>query len=80
VNCSAGFGRVADATWGNPVSLNRAADAQLAHARLQSGALHGEEDRGTLGTGDAPLCLLQSAEDVLAFGFFEGGDGGVSGS
>ena len=56
--------------------LDRAADAELAHARLQRGALHSQKDGGALGAGDAPLRLLQGAEDVLALGFFEGGDRG----
>ncbi len=41
--------------------LNRAADAQFAHARLESGALDVEEDGSTFRTGDAPLRLLQGA-------------------
>ena len=56
--------------------LNRAADAELAHASLQSGALHAEDVRGASGSGDAPLCLLQGAKNVLALGFFESGNGG----
>ena len=44
-----------------PTPLNRPPDAQLAHARLQRGALHAQEDGGALGTGDAPLRLLQGA-------------------
>ena len=59
---------------GTQKKLNRAADAQLAHTSLESGALDVEEDGGTFGPGDAPLRLLQGAKDVLAFGFFEGGD------
>ena len=66
--------RTAEATPGTQKKLNRAADAQLAHTSLESGALDVEEDGSTFGTGDAPLRLLQGAEDVLAFGFFEGGD------
>ena len=54
--------------------LDGAADAQLAHASLESGALDVEEDGGAFGAGDAPLCLLQGPEDVLTFGFLEGGD------
>ena len=54
--------------------LDRATDAELAHAGLESGALHAEKDGGALGAGDAPLCLLQGAKDVLAFGFLESGD------
>jgi hypothetical protein len=54
--------------------LDRAADAEFAHACLESGALDLEEDGSTFGAGDAPLGLLEGAEDVLAFGFFEGGD------
>jgi len=46
----------------------------LRHAGLESGALDVEEDGSTFRTGDAPLSLLQGAKDVLAFGFFEGGD------
>ena len=59
--------------------LDRAADAELAHTSLERGALHAEEDGGTLGAGDAPLRLLQGAEDVLALGFFESGDRGGGG-
>ena len=59
--------------------LDRAADAKLAHARLQRGALHAEEDGRALGAGDTPLRLLQGAEDVLALGFLESGDRGVRG-
>jgi len=38
--------------------LDRAADAELAHASLERGALHAEEDGGALGASDAPLRLL----------------------
>ena len=55
--------------------LDRAADAEFAHAGLEGGALDVEEDGGALGAGDAPLRLLQGTKDVLAFAFFEGGDG-----
>lgn len=55
--------------------LDRAANSELAHAGLESGALDVEQDGGALGAGDAPLRLLQGAEDMLAFGFLEGGDG-----
>ena len=55
-------------------ALNGAADAELAHAGLEGGALDVEEDGGAFGTGDPPLCLLKRAEDELTFGFFEGGD------
>jgi hypothetical protein len=61
---------------GSIAELDRAADAELAHAGLESGALDVEEDGGTFGAGDAPLGLFQGAEDMLAFGFFEGGDWG----
>jgi len=37
---------------------DRAADAELAHASLQSRALHAEEDGSALGAGDSPLGLL----------------------
>ena len=60
--------------WGTRERLNRTADTQLAHASLESGALDVEENGCTFGAGDAPLCLLEGAEDVLAFGFFECGD------
>jgi len=56
--------------------LDRAADAELAHAGLKSGALHAQDASRALGAGDAPLRLLQGTEDMLAFGFFERGDGG----
>ena len=68
--------RAAEATQGTRVRLNRAADAELAHASLERGALHAKEAGGSLGSGDAPLRLLQGAEDVLALGFFESGDRG----
>src|SRR5438093_423818 len=58
---------------------NRAADTQLAHASLERGALHAQDDGGAFGSGDAPLRLLQGAEDVLAFRFFERGDRGGRG-
>lgn len=54
--------------------LYRAADVEFTHAGLEGGALHAEEERGTFGAGDAPLSLLEGAEDVLALGFFEGGN------
>ena len=38
--------------------LNRAADAELAHAGLESGALDVEEGGGAFGAGDAPLRLF----------------------
>ncbi len=57
-----------------PARLNRAADAELAHAGLQGGALHTEKNGGAFGAGNAPLGVLQGAQDVLAFGFFEGGN------
>src|SRR2546427_8853970 len=41
------------------------------HDALPICALHAEERGGPFGAGDAPLCLLQGAEDVLALGFFE---------
>jgi len=41
---------------------------------LESSALHAEKDGRALGASDAPFCLFQGAEDVLALGFFEGGD------
>ena len=56
--------------------LHRAADAEFAHAGLERGALHAEEGGGAFGTGDAPFGLAQGAENVLAVGFFEGGDRG----
>ena len=64
--------RAAAVTLGTRTRLNRAADAEIAHARLESGALYVEEDGGAFGASDAPLRLFQGAEDVLALGFFEG--------
>jgi hypothetical protein len=51
-----------------------AADAELAHAGLQGGALHPEQDGGAAWSGNAPSRVSQSAEDVLTLGFFERGD------
>src|SRR5580698_1083290 len=55
--------------------LDGAADVEFAHAGLEGGALHAEDGGGAFGAGDAPFGLAKSAEDVLALGFFEGGDG-----
>ena len=60
----------------SPAELDGAADAELAHAGLKSGALHAQDASRALGAGDAPLRLPQGTEDMLAFGFFERGDGG----
>jgi len=46
-----------------------AADAELAHAGLQSGALHAQKIGGTARAGNTPLGLTKGAEDVLTFGF-----------
>lgn len=54
-----------------------AAEAEFAHAGLQGGALEAEEGGGAAGSGDAPVGKAEGAEDVLALGFFEGGDGGI---
>ena len=54
--------------------LDGAADVELAHTGLECGAFHAEKDGSTLGAGDAPLCLLERAEYVLALGLFESGD------
>ena len=75
-NHSATTSRAGGATPGHSRELNRAADAQFAHTSLESGALDVEEDGSTFGAGDAPLCLLEGAENVLAFGFFESGNWG----
>ncbi len=56
--------------------LYGAADAEFANASLECGALHAKKGGGAFGTGDAPFGLAQGAEDVLAVGFFEGGDRG----
>jgi hypothetical protein len=56
--------------------LNRAADAQFAHARLERGALHAKNGGSTFRAGDAPLRLPEGAEDVLALGFFQSGNRG----
>src|SRR5580693_10474515 len=55
--------------------LDGAADVEFAHAGLQCGALHAEDGSGAFGAGDAPFGLAESAEDVLALGFFERCDG-----
>ncbi len=61
--------------WGRGLAeLDRAADAELAHAGLESGAFDVEKNGGAFGAGDAPLGLFKGAEDVLAFSFFEGGN------
>src|SRR5207245_2147745 len=57
------------------LGLNWAADTEFAHARLERSALHAKERSGAAGSGDAPLSLPQGAEDVLALGFLERGDG-----
>jgi len=69
--------QASEATWGTQVGLDRAADAQLAHARLQRSALHAQEDGGAPRAADAPLCLFQGAQDVLALGFLESEDRGA---
>jgi hypothetical protein len=52
---------------GDPRSrLDRALDAELAHAGLESGALDAENGSGTAGAGDAPLGLFENLDDVLA--------------
>src|SRR5579883_1573643 len=55
--------------------LHRTFDAEFAHAGLQSGALHTKQSGSAARTGDAPLRLAKRAEDVLALGVLEGGDG-----
>ncbi|MGB8495845.1 MAG: hypothetical protein WCE53_15705 [Candidatus Acidiferrum sp.] len=61
--------------WGAGYSTSKgAADAELAHAGFQGGALHAEKIGGAARTGNVPLRLAEGAEDVLAFGFFQGGD------
>jgi hypothetical protein len=61
-------------------NLDGAADVEFAHAGLKRGALHAEDGGGAFGAGDAPFGLAEGAEDVLALGFFERGDGGGSAS
>src|ERR1700745_2674898 len=61
---------------GSISELNRAVDTELAHARLERGALHSQKHSSAFGAGDAPLRLFQGAEDVLTFGFFECGNWG----
>ncbi len=56
--------------------LDGAADAEFAHAGLERGALHAQQRGGAFGAGNAPLRLLQGAQDVLALGFFQSGDRG----
>jgi hypothetical protein len=53
-----------------PGQSNGAADAQLAHARLQSSAFHSEQGSGAFRAGDAPFRLPQGPQNVLALGFF----------
>jgi hypothetical protein len=54
--------------------LDRAADAEFAHARLERGAFHPEKGGCAVRAGDAPFGLAEGAQDVLALGFFEGGN------
>jgi hypothetical protein len=56
--------------------LNGAADAEFAHAGLQRGAFHSQDRGGASRASDAPFRLTQSAQNVLALGFFQGGDRG----
>ena len=68
--------QASEATGSTRVGLDRAADAKLTQARLQRSALHAQEDGGAPRAADAPLCLLQGAQDVLALGFLESEDRG----
>ena len=61
---------------GSSVSLDGAADAEFAHAGLERGALHAQQRGGAFGAGNAPLRLLEGAQDVLALGLFESGNRG----
>ena len=54
--------------------LDRAADAELAHARLERSALHTKENGSAFGASDAPLGLAERAENVLALCVFESGN------
>src|ERR1700688_2329505 len=60
--------------------LDRAADAEFAHARLERRALHAQDAGSAFGTSDAPLGLAESAQDVLALGVFKRGNRGRRGS
>ena len=57
-------------------TLDRALNVELAHAGLQSGALHAKERGGATGTGDTPFGLTKGAENVFAVGFLERGNRG----
>ncbi len=72
------LGREAAQSWAVQTELDGAADVEFAHAGLQRGALHAEDGGGAFGAGDAPFGLAEGAEDVLALGFFERGDGSVT--
>jgi hypothetical protein len=52
-------------------ALDRAPDAEFAHARLERRAFHAEDNGRAFGTGDAPFGLPKRAENVLALGVFE---------
>lgn len=52
-------------------TLDRAADAEFAHARLERSALHAEHNGCAFGSSDAPFGLPERAENVLALGVFE---------
>src|SRR5580692_7557235 len=54
--------------------------SRVAHARLERGALHTENNRGALGARDTPLGSAKRAENVLALGVFEGGNRSARGS
>ena len=59
--------------------LDRAADAEFAHARLERRALHAKNNGSAFGTSDAPLGLAESAQNVLALGVLERGNRGRRG-
>jgi len=53
------------------VAVTRNADAEFLHARLQCGPMQAEEGRGAVGSGNLPVCSLESGDDALPFGVVE---------
>ena len=52
-------------------ALDRTADAEFTHARLEGSALHAEDNGCAFGSSDAPSGLPERAQNVLALGVFE---------
>ena len=51
---------------------DRTRDAELAHARLERRALHAQSRGRAGGAADHPFGLAERADNVLAFGMFQG--------